>query len=88
FVQEKLENAETIYIQHDPSSGRQETYGRYLGLVWVDGELLNYLVVEAGLSESKYNDDTEFFVFNGVTLNYWFRHAEQEAKEAERGIWS
>lgn len=88
FVRDLLDNAETIYVQHDPSSGRTETYGRYLGLIWVDGQLLNYLVVQAGLSENKYYDETEFFVFNGVSLNYWFRHAEQEAKEAERGLWS
>jgi endonuclease YncB( thermonuclease family) len=88
FVRDLLDNAETIYVQHDPASGRTESYGRYLGLIWVDGQLLNYLVVQAGFSENKYYDESEFFVFNGVSLNYWFRHAEQEAKEAERGLWS
>ncbi len=31
-----LNNAENIYIQSDPDLGYTETYGRHLGLIWVD----------------------------------------------------
>jgi endonuclease YncB( thermonuclease family) len=83
-----LSNAETIYLQHDPASGTQETYGRTLALVWADGVLTNYEMVRMGYSANMYSDAMERLVFNGVSLSRWFQRAEQEAKANNRGIWS
>lgn len=82
-----LANADEIYLQHDPSVGLTETYGRYLALVWADGVLTNVELVRMGYSQAIYYDSLERLVFSGVTLNRWFEIAENEAKANQRGIW-
>lgn len=54
FTQNALENAETIIIEKDLESDIVDSYGRLLVWVWVDGELLNYQLVEEGLAYVKY----------------------------------
>ena len=88
FVDNMLSNGTDIYIMHDPVSGNQDTYARALGLVWVDGVLLNVEVVRAGFSAATYFDSQQRLVFNGVSLNRLFERAEQEARAARRGIWT
>lgn len=88
YMRAMLENAETIYLQHDPASVTQETYGRTLALVWADGVLTNYEMVRMGYSANMYFDSFERLVFNGVSLSRWFQRAEQEARANNRGIWS
>lgn len=46
YVCNLLENAETIVLEMDDGAGRLDNYGRYLAYVWVDGKLLNLMVVE------------------------------------------
>lgn len=53
-----LKNAKTIVLEAE--GARTESYGRYLGFVWVDGKLLNLELVEQAysnstLSNSKYS---------------------------------
>lgn len=55
-----LKGAKEIVLSREENKIK-ETYGRYLGYVWVDGVLLNLLLVEqaysnAGASESKYKN--------------------------------
>lgn len=88
FVQQRLSNATEIYVHHDPYSGNTETYGRYLAFVWYDGKLVNYEVVLHGHSENNYNDPNETLVYNGVTLNEWFRRAESYARANRLGVWA
>jgi hypothetical protein len=74
-----LNNAEQIYIQSDPDLGYTETYGRHLGLIWVN-------LGETGLTiEIKNSNDevmrTEYLsgwillnyhlVLNGFSFNYY-----------------
>ena len=59
YTKKRLENATTIVLEAE--GARTETYGRYLGFVWVDGELLNLEIIEQAysnstLSKSKYKD--------------------------------
>ncbi|MDV7401035.1 thermonuclease family protein, partial [Arthrospira platensis SPKY1] len=61
-----LENAEVIYIMHDPQTGINDTYGRKLGLVWADGILVNLEMVRMGFSASTYDDPDQRLVFNGI----------------------
>jgi micrococcal nuclease len=88
YLRNILSNATIIYLMHDPASGNTETYGRTLALVWADGVLVNVEIVRMGYSSAPYNDEQARLVFNGVSLNRWFQRAEQEARDARRGIWS
>lgn len=88
FVRVRLQNATDIYIQSPPDGRNTETYGRYLGWIWYDGRLVNYEVVLAGYSQNFYNDPTDSLVYNGVTLNEWFRRAESIARASRLGIWA
>jgi endonuclease YncB( thermonuclease family) len=54
FTKEKLKNAETIILELDEESDTFDKYSRLLAWVWVDGELLNYMLVEEGLAYVKY----------------------------------
>lgn len=59
YTKEKLEKAKTIVLESEGAI--KDTYGRYLGFVWVDGILLNLEIIEEAysnstLSKSKYSD--------------------------------
>jgi endonuclease YncB( thermonuclease family) len=88
YLRSILENAEVIYLMHDPDSGLTETYGRSLALVWADGLLVNVEMVRMGFSSANYSDEQQRLVFNGVSLNRIFERAQEEAQKYRRGIWS
>ncbi len=54
FTKEKLQNAEEIILELDEESDTFDKYSRLLAWIWVDGELLNYMLVEEGLAYVKY----------------------------------
>ncbi len=54
YTKEKLQNAEIIILEMDENSDIFDNYDRLLAWVWVDGELLNYKLVEEGLAYVKY----------------------------------
>ena len=79
-----LNSAVNIYIQSDPEAGYTETYGRHLGLVWVD-------LGEVGLTIDILNSDSEVMrtehlsgwillnyhlVLNGYSYNYYGSDSE------------
>jgi len=49
-----LQNAETIVLENDEESDVWDTYNRLLAWIWVDGELLQYKLVEESLAWVKY----------------------------------
>jgi endonuclease YncB( thermonuclease family) len=77
----------TVYVQSDPYLGSVETYGRTLGYVWVDGELLNYLVIKNGFSWNYLSSDTKL-VYNNRYLYRWFQDAQKYAQDNNLGIHS
>lgn len=87
YVYNRLRNATTIYLQHDPKSGFIESYGRYLALIWVDGSLLNYELVYYGYSQNNYQDSSQSLIFAGVALSQWMSQAEARAKQLRLGVW-
>jgi endonuclease YncB( thermonuclease family) len=87
FVYNRLNNAETIYLQHDPWSGNVDTYDRFLALIWVDGVLLNWELVYYGYSQNNYQDETDALIFNGIGLSRWMTNAEIHAKALRLGVW-
>lgn len=88
FVYNRLKNATTIYLQHDPSSGTTDSFGRALALIWVDGVLINYELVLYGYSQNNYGDSLNALVFNGVTLSTWMNNAQRYAQENNLGVWA
>jgi len=83
-----LENATEIWIAKDPTTGLYDGYERNLGLIWVDGLLLNYELVRLGHTKNNYNDPSFALVFENVALDRWFKNAEAEAKANALNIWS
>lgn len=83
-----LSNATEIWIAKDPTTGLTDGYERNLGLIWVDGELLNYELVREGYSKNNYSDPVYTIVFENVSLDRWFKNAEAEAKANAVNIWS
>lgn len=77
----------TIYVQSDPYLGSTETYGRSLGYVWVDGEMLNYLLIKNGFSWNYLSSDTKL-VYNNRYLYRWFQDAQKYAQDNQLGIHS
>ena len=60
YTSDILRKAQTIVLESEPNN-RMDVYGRYLGYVWVDGSLLNLMIVEeayapSGSSSSKYKE--------------------------------
>jgi endonuclease YncB( thermonuclease family) len=88
YARNRLSSATTIYLQHEPTSGNVDTYGRYLALIWVDGALLNYEMVLNGYSQNNYQDSTMALVFNGIPLSRWMTNAENFAKSHNLGVWA
>lgn len=50
YVKSRLKNAKTIIL--DANGATKDMYGRYLGLVWVDGILLNLEIIDQAYSNS------------------------------------
>jgi micrococcal nuclease len=63
-------------------SERLDDYGRYLAFAWDGDKLLNEELVRAGLAEARLG-----WRFSS-TLKRRLRLAQDEAKHAQRGIWS
>lgn len=89
-----LNSAVNIAIQTDPGDALLDTHGRLLGWIWVqlevDGpyQLLNYMVVQQGLAQVKYEFGAgETLSVDGITLNAWMHVAEDQAIEYSRGQW-
>lgn len=84
YTKNILENAQEIYLQSDPNNLlRDNTESRrILAWVWVDGRLLNYVLLKEGLATIKY-------VLNeNVMYLDVLRKAEEYAKENKINIYS
>ncbi len=60
---------------------RRDRYGRVLAYVYIDGRLLNEEIIRAGFSRA----ETRYKFERAMALR--FQEAENEAREAGRGIW-
>lgn len=82
YVEEVLKNAHEIYLESDKANNlRDDTLSqRLLAWVWVDGKLLNYLIVRNGLATNKYilNDKMKY-------INY-MNDAYEKARLEKLGI--
>ena len=71
-----------IAVQNDRGNPDLDPYGRWLSLVFLDGDLLQTRIVRQGLSAYY----TEFGCANEPVHNALL-HAEAEARANQRGIW-
>ena len=61
YSKQRLQAAKTIVLEAEGS--RNDMYGRYLGWVWLDGELYNLQVVEEAYSNSTCGSDSKYYEY-------------------------
>lgn len=80
FTCDMLTNAKKIEIEYDKNSDKTDKYDRHLVWVFVDGKLLQNLIIENGLAEVSYlYDDYEY-----TTI---LQASELLAKTNKVGMW-
>lgn len=80
FTKEKLKNAKTIELEFDNNSDKTDKYGRYLAWIWIDGELLQDLLIKEGLAKVAY-------LYADYKYTNILQESEKIAKEDKIGIW-
>lgn len=88
YVRNLLQNAKTIHIASHRSptswySPEADVFGRWLALVWVDGELLQRRLVGEGFSAYY----TKYGCAKGKLHDLLLR-SEAEANQQNKGVWS
>ncbi len=81
FTKEKLKNAKKIELEFDNNSDKTDKYDRYLAWIWVDGELLQDLLIKEGLAKVAY-------LYADYKYTSVLQESEKIAKEEQKGIWS
>lgn len=81
FTKEKLKNAKRIELEFDNNSDKKDKYDRYLAWIWVDGELLQNLLIEEGLAKVAY-------LYGDYKYTSILQKNEKIAKEKGLNIWS
>lgn len=79
YTKQRVEG-KTVTLEFDKE--RQDRYGRTLAYVTIDGALLNEELIRQGLGRAQLQ-----YPYSNL-MKRRFRAAEDEAKEARRGIWS
>ncbi len=76
----RLEKAKNIEIEYDNKSDRNDRYGRNLGWVFLDGELLQKDLVENGYAKVEY-------LYGKYKYVEELKELENKAKKAKKGLW-
>jgi len=82
----QLNNPETkeLYVQSIPNYTLTDSNGRYIGLIWINGHLSQFLIVSEGLSTPLpivYEAIDIFFTYKKVPYLTYMLFAEQRARE-------
>lgn len=75
-------SSKELYVQSFPNTQTTETYGRNLGLVWINNQLSQFLTVAEGLSErmpDKYTENDILLTYKEVPYLTFLRFAERNA---------
>ena len=78
FTNSELQKASLIRIQSVLNGSIFETFGRMLGWIWVDDELLNFKLVKEGYSEVQFGESDSSY--KGILYTDFLYHAELYAK--------
>lgn len=76
-----LTNAKTIELEYDNNSDLKDKYDRYLAWVFVDGELLQNLIIKNGLAKVDY-------LYGDYKYTNILQTSELIAKTNKVGMWS
>lgn len=85
YVCNALTNATTIELQSIDDDYIFETYGRILALVYVDGQLLNHLIIANGYSDIAFG--TTEMLYGDLSIGSYMYDAMLHAKKYEIGMW-
>jgi micrococcal nuclease len=80
FTKSKLKNAKEIILELDADSDIFDKYDRLLSWVWVDGKLLNYLLVDEGAARVAY-------LYGDYKYTYYLEDAEITRQSEGVKIW-
>lgn len=76
-----LVGGKDVYLEYDPSQGRQDRFGRELAYVWFDGDrMLNYEMIRDGFGH-------EYTYSAPYRYRDLFTQAQHEAAASDRGLW-
>lgn len=78
---DQLLGGRAVQLEHDPTAGRTDRYGRELAYLWLpDGQLANLLILAGGYArEAGYGDPYRYAAA--------FRAAQRDARDDRRGLW-
>ncbi|GGC69695.1 hypothetical protein GCM10011410_23130 [Hoyosella rhizosphaerae] len=77
----QLLDGETVYLEFDPTQGREDRFGRALAFVWFDdGRLFNYEMIAAGYGH-------EYTFRAPYRYQEEFKAAQRAASDNDRGLW-
>ncbi len=83
YIMKDKQNS-TFYVQSIPGGALKEVNGRNLGLIWVNGQLAQFLIIREGLSENvglAYGASDLALTDRDVPYLTFLRFAEQQARE-------
>ena len=80
FTNDMLENADEIILELDHVAGNFDDYDRLLAWIWVDGQLLNYMLAARGFADVKY-------LYGDYKYNDDLLDVEYLAQSKNLGIW-
>lgn len=81
YTCKRLRNAKEIVIEYDDNSNKKDKYGRTLGWIFVDGELLQKDLVSKGYAEVDY-------LYGDYKYTNILKKAQYKAKKEKLNIWS
>lgn len=81
YTCKKLKSAKKITIEYDNNSDKIDKYGRVLGWIFVDGELLQEDLVKNGYAEVKY-------LYGDYKYTKNLQRLEKKAKKEKLNMWS
>lgn len=77
----RLKSASKIKIEYDANAEKEDKYGRKLGWIFVDGDLLQLDLIEKGLAEVDY-------LYDEYKYTEKLQDAQSVAKDSNIGIWN
>ena len=81
YTCKKLRNAKKIVIEYDDAAGKTDKYGRVLGWIFVDDNLLQDDLIKNGYAEVKY-------LYGNYKYTDTLKKSEKVAKKNKLKIWS
>lgn len=80
FTNDMLSNASEIVLELDDTAGNFDDYDRLLAWIWVDGQLLNYMLAARGFADVKY-------LYDDYKYNDYLLDVEYLAQNMQLGMW-